>query len=56
MSNPILLIHGLWMTPRSWEQFVERYTTQGTRCTRRHGPGWKVTSRRCGPTPHRWRA
>ncbi|WP_406841649.1 alpha/beta hydrolase (plasmid) [Streptomyces sp. AHU1] len=26
---PILLIHGLWLTPRSWEKWTERYTSQG---------------------------
>ena len=29
MSNSIVLIHGLWMTPRSWEQFAERYAAAG---------------------------
>ena len=37
MSNPILLIHGLWMTPRSWEKFAERYTTAGHEV---HAPAW----------------
>jgi Alpha/beta hydrolase family len=37
MSNPILLIHGLWMTPRSWEKFTERYTTAGHEV---HAPAW----------------
>src|SRR4051794_16761199 len=26
---PIVLIHGLWMTPLSWENWVERYTARG---------------------------
>ena len=27
--NTVVLIHGLWMTPRSWENWVERYKTRG---------------------------
>lgn len=26
---PVVLIHGLWMTPRSWEHWVERYAARG---------------------------
>jgi pimeloyl-ACP methyl ester carboxylesterase len=26
---PVVLIHGLWMNPRSWEQWVERYQQRG---------------------------
>src|SRR4051812_3524280 len=26
---PIVLIHGLWMTPLSWEHWVERYAARG---------------------------
>jgi pimeloyl-ACP methyl ester carboxylesterase len=29
--DPIVLIHGLWMTPRSWEHWKERYESQGYR-------------------------
>jgi pimeloyl-ACP methyl ester carboxylesterase len=28
-NPPIVLIHGLWMTPRSWEHWVDRYTARG---------------------------
>jgi pimeloyl-ACP methyl ester carboxylesterase len=28
-ERPIVLIHGLWMTPRSWEHWAERYTARG---------------------------
>ena len=28
-SNTIVLIHGLWMTPRSWDPFREFYQAQG---------------------------
>ncbi|HTX09131.1 MAG TPA: alpha/beta fold hydrolase [Solirubrobacteraceae bacterium] len=27
--NTIVLIHGLWMTPLSWEQWIERYSQRG---------------------------
>ncbi|MET7708970.1 alpha/beta fold hydrolase [Micromonospora sp. NPDC005413] len=27
--DTVVLIHGLWMTPRSWEGWVERYTRRG---------------------------
>src|SRR5215204_1199295 len=29
--DTILLIHGLWMTPRSWEKWVEHYEEKGYR-------------------------
>src|SRR5881398_366202 len=30
MSNrPIVLIHGLWMTPLSWEGWIDRYRSRG---------------------------
>lgn len=28
-ANPIVLIHGLWMTSLSWENWIARYTSQG---------------------------
>ena len=28
-NPPIVLIHGLWMTPRSWEHWKERYERDG---------------------------
>ena len=28
-TNTILLIHGLWMTPLSWEKWIARYEAQG---------------------------
>jgi len=28
-SRPIVLIHGLWMTPISWENWIERYSARG---------------------------
>jgi alpha-beta hydrolase superfamily lysophospholipase len=34
---PIVLIHGLWLTPRSWEQWVERFEGRGYEV---HAPAW----------------
>ena len=27
--NTIVLIHGLWMTPRSWENWITHYEARG---------------------------
>lgn len=34
---PIVLIHGLWMTPRSWEGWAERFRAAGHEV---HAPSW----------------
>ncbi|MDX3852371.1 alpha/beta hydrolase [Streptomyces sp. AK02-01A] len=36
-AGTIVLIHGLWMTPRSWERWVDHYTAQGYRVL---APAW----------------
>src|SRR3954451_19981611 len=42
-GNPaIVLIHGLWMTPRSWEHWVERYERHGYRVLAPAYPGLEV--------------
>lgn len=33
----IVLIHGLWVTPRSWENFQRRYEARGYRVL---APAW----------------
>lgn len=38
-NETIVLIHGLWMTPLSWEKWVERYTSRGYRVIARGWPG-----------------
>jgi pimeloyl-ACP methyl ester carboxylesterase len=38
--DTILFIHGLWLTPRSWEKFAERYESRGYRTL---APGWPGT-------------
>ncbi|WP_046470672.1 alpha/beta hydrolase [Allosalinactinospora lopnorensis] len=40
--DTIVLIHGLWMTPRSWERWVERYTGKGYRVITPTYPGMEV--------------
>ncbi|WP_406466619.1 alpha/beta hydrolase [Streptomyces sp. NBC_01594] len=36
-TGTVVLIHGLWMTPRSWEQWIDRYTASGHLV---FAPGW----------------
>src|SRR5918992_1110448 len=38
--DTMLFIHGLWMTPRSWESFAARYESRGYRVL---APGWPGT-------------
>jgi pimeloyl-ACP methyl ester carboxylesterase len=38
---PIVLIHGLWMSPHSWLGWIERYTAAGHAV---HAPGWPGVS------------
>jgi pimeloyl-ACP methyl ester carboxylesterase len=40
--DTIVLIHGLWMTPRSWEHWVERYESRGYRVLTPAYPGLEV--------------
>jgi pimeloyl-ACP methyl ester carboxylesterase len=35
--EPIVLIHGMWMTPRSWEHWINHYTDRGYRVL---APAW----------------
>jgi pimeloyl-ACP methyl ester carboxylesterase len=37
-----VLIHGLWVTPRSWEKWVERYEGRGYRVLTPAYPGFEV--------------
>src|SRR6266508_3360738 len=54
MSDPpIVFVHGLWMTPRSWEKFAERYADAGYEV---HAPAWpglegEVEAVRADPSP-----
>src|SRR5580765_4221022 len=44
MSTPdtIVLIHGFWVTPRSWEHWVARYEQRGYRVLAPAYPGFEV--------------
>jgi pimeloyl-ACP methyl ester carboxylesterase len=40
-AQPIVLIHGMWMTPRSWDSWVDHYTDRGHRAIAPAWPGVK---------------
>lgn len=40
--NTIVLVHGLWMTPRSWEEWVPYYEQRGYRVLTPGYPGFEV--------------
>lgn len=54
-SSPdtILFIHGLWMTPRSWEKWKERYESRGYKVLAPSWPGLEgeVEALNADPTP-----
>jgi len=41
-AQTVVLIHGLWMTGRSWEQWVDRYEARGLRVLAPSWPGMNV--------------
>jgi pimeloyl-ACP methyl ester carboxylesterase len=51
--DTIVLIHGLWLTPRSWEQWVERYASRGYRVLAPSWPGMEaeVEALNADPSP-----
>ena len=51
--DTIVLIHGLWMTPRSWEKWIERYEARGYRVIAPSWPGLEgeVEALRADPSP-----
>ena len=40
--DTIVLIHGLWMTPRSWEHWIDHYQARGFRVLAPAYPGFEV--------------
>ena len=40
--DTIVLIHGLWMTPRSWEHWIPRYESRGYRVLAPAYPGFEI--------------
>lgn len=39
---PIVLIHGLWLTPRAWEHWIARYTALGHQVSAPAWPGMEI--------------
>src|SRR5262245_41032694 len=39
---PIVLIHGLWMTPRSWDRWVQHYRAKGHEVVAPAYPGFEI--------------
>jgi pimeloyl-ACP methyl ester carboxylesterase len=44
-TPPIVLIHGLWLTPRSWEGWKARFEQRGHEASRRPGLAWSARSK-----------
>ena len=44
-ANTIVFIHGLWMTPRSWEHWIERAESRGYKTLAPAWPAWRSRSR-----------
>src|SRR5512132_333498 len=40
--DTIVLVHGLWVTPRSWEHWIEHYDNMGYRVLAPAYPGFEV--------------
>ncbi len=40
--DTIVLVHGLWVTPRSWENWIKRFESQGYRVIAPAYPGFEV--------------
>jgi pimeloyl-ACP methyl ester carboxylesterase len=51
--DTIVLVHGLWVTPRSWEKWIARYSEQGYRVLAPAYPGLEVEveALNADPTP-----
>ncbi|SKB09871.1 alpha/beta hydrolase [Aeromicrobium choanae] len=51
--DTIVLVHGLWVTPRSWEQWVQRFEERGYRVLTPAYPGFEVEveALRADPSP-----
>ena len=52
-ADTVILIHGLWMTPRSWEHWIEQYQARGLNVVAPAWPGMEVEveALRLDPTP-----
>ena len=52
--DTIVLVHGFWVTPRSWEDWIAHYESRGFRVLAGY-PGSRWRSRRSTPTRRRSR-
>ena len=52
-ADTVVLIHGLWLTPRSWEHWISRYEARGFRVLAPAYPGFEVEveALRADPSP-----
>jgi hypothetical protein len=52
-AETIVLIHGFWVTPRSWEHWIARYEGRGHRVLAPAYPGFEVEveALNADPTP-----
>jgi len=41
-TDTVVLVHGLWVTPLSWEHWIERYTSKGYKVVAKAWPGMDV--------------
>ena len=46
-QHTIVFIHGMWMTPLSWERWSDRYTARGHRVLAPRGPASTPSPRSC---------
>ena len=49
--DTVVLIHGLWMTPRSWEQWVPYYEGKGYKVLTPTYPGFEIEVEALRETP-----
>jgi alpha-beta hydrolase superfamily lysophospholipase len=52
-TNTVILIHGLWVTPLSWEHWIERFRSRGFRVIAPAWPGMErdIEQLRADPSP-----
>src|SRR6185503_20463181 len=41
-TDTVVLVHGLWVTPLSWEHWIERYTSKWYKVVAKAWPGMDV--------------
>jgi pimeloyl-ACP methyl ester carboxylesterase len=50
-SPAIVLVHGFWVTPRSWENWITHYESKGYRVLAPAYPGFEVEALNADPAP-----